>query len=201
MTAMDPGLQGDQCDEHLRADVDSQCSQHEHGDDRDRRDHPPRNAHAEDVVERRTGLGPQQAVGADLQQVVGHDREHGGGEPGHSPEGMSDVDEEAAGPLDVRRHRGETDREDDQDDAGQQVRARHADAADGQRDRGDTGHDRQRRGRRDDRRRHADRADRVRPQGRGRRWCGARRRGGGGVCGHGDLDPVPECGSPSIIVD
>ena len=140
----DAGLGDQEHAEHLRADVDPPVAEEPDGCDGGERDGRPGHLEPEEHLEHVVGLDGEEAVDADLQAVVGDDRQDGGGQPHGLAHGQRNVGVEAAGCLDVAGHGHEADGEEGEHDACQEVAGRGADAADADGYRGHARHDGQR---------------------------------------------------------
>jgi hypothetical protein len=110
----DCGLGHEQDSEDLRADVDAPVAEEPDGGDGYQGDAGQGTSSPKTSAEHGVGLDGEKSVDADLEAVVGDDRQDGRGQPHRLAHGQRDVGVEAAGCFDVFGHGHEGDGEDQQ---------------------------------------------------------------------------------------
>ena len=172
----DRDLGGQQHRQHPAGQFDVAVAEVRRHRERRGRERPPRHRRAAEQLDDAGAGRPEQAVDARLDRQIADDRDERDADADREAQRLADIGEERACLLDVRRHRGEADREEQQDDRRDDEGGREAGAvAVGDAERHHAADDTERRGRGDhheDDGRHAEvAAQSPRLPGAAGRWC------------------------------
>ena len=120
----DRDLGAQQHRQHAAGQLDVAVAEEGGDRERHRREHPPRQRRAAEQFDDAGAGRTEQAVDARLDRQVADDRDEGDTDTGRKAQRLADIGEERARLLDVRRHRGESHREEQQDHRGDDERRR-----------------------------------------------------------------------------